>query len=438
MYIAATEDAVNAVLVKTNTKVEQSIYYVIKTLNPAERNYTKIEKLILALVWATQKLRTYFLTHHVRVPCKAPLEAFLKSAGKLGRIAKWNTHLDKFNIIHEIQTSQKSQVLEDFLTDLPLVNDKEVKDILEAGEDGKDPVDILEPSSQRRLKIFIDGSRNREGAGIGIVITSPTGDRNVYAIRLEFKGHTNNIVEYEAIVHSLRIIIIEMGITDVRLTSDSQLVIRQIELEYNVYDDTLSAYMALVQTLASQISSIKFRHLCRKYLRHADALAYISSMMKYESVKDIKVTRVYEPSITPQQSFATNREDDVREDIDDGNVREDISEDFIEDDIMTRAKEDGDFSSEEYWRTEIHLYLEEGTLPADLKQARKIQSKAEIYDLRDGVLYKKSFLGPLLRCLSREEGHRILKDNHRGDAGNHNGMISLADKAKCRGTTGHR
>ncbi|XP_026378758.1 uncharacterized protein LOC113273217 [Papaver somniferum] len=154
-------------------------------------------------------------------------------------------------------------------------------------------------------------------------------------------------------------------------------------------------------------------------------------MLKDESVKAIKVIRD-ELSITPQQSFSTNREDDVGEDIDDDNVGEDIAEDFIEDDIMKRANEDEDSINEEDWRTEIHLYLEEGTLPAELKQARKIQSKAGRYDLRDGVLYKKSFLRTLLRCLSREEWHRILKGIHRGDAGNHSGMRSLADKAKMQ------
>ncbi|XP_026459938.1 uncharacterized protein LOC113360668 [Papaver somniferum] len=191
--------------------------------------------------------------------------------------------------------------------------------------------------------------------------------------------------------------------------------------------------MDLVQTLASQIPSINFRHLCRKDLKHDDALAYISSMLKHESVKAIKVTRVYEPSVTPQKSFATNREDDIWEDIADDDVGEDIAEYFIEDDIMTRANEDEDFSNEEDWRTEVHLYRKEGTLPADLKKARKIQSKAGRYDIRDGVLYKKSFLGALLRCLSREEGHRVLKDIHYGDAGNHSGMRSLKDKAKMQG-----
>ncbi|XP_026395737.1 uncharacterized protein LOC113290316 [Papaver somniferum] len=390
-----------------------------------------IEQLILVLVWATQKLRTYFLTQYIRGPCKAPLEAVLKSVGKVGRIDKWNTHLDQFNIIHEIQHSQKSQVLADFLAYLPLDNDEEVMGITEANE-GKDPIDILEPLNQRRCEVFVDGSRNKGGVGIGIVITTPTRERIVHALRLEFKGHTNNIVKYEVVVHALRLII-EMEITDVRLTSDSQLVIRRIGLEYNVYDDTLSAYMALVQTLDSQIPSIKIPILCRKDLRHADALAYISSMLKDESVKAIKITRLYEPSITSHQSFATNREDGVREDIGDDNVGEYIVEDFIEDDIMTRENEDEDFSNEEDWRTEIHRFLEEGMLPTELKQARKIQSKEGRYDLRDELLYKNSFLGPLLRCLSREEGYRISKYIHYGDAGNHIGMRSLADKAKIQG-----
>ncbi|XP_026439729.1 uncharacterized protein LOC113338549 [Papaver somniferum] len=306
-----------------------------------------------------------------------------------------------------------SQVLAYFLADLPLGNDEEVKGIPETQEDDKDPIDVLEPSSQRRWEVFVDGSRNRKGTGIGIIITTPTGYRIVHALRLEFKGNTNNIVEYEAVVHALRFII-EIGIIDVRLTSDLQLVIRQVELEYNVYYETLSAYMAVVQTLASQVPNIKFRHLCRRDLRHADALAYISSILRDESAKAIKVARVYEPSITPQQSFSINREDDVGEDIADDDVGEDIHDDFVEDDILSRANEDEYFSSKEDWRTEIHMFLEEGMLPVDLKQARKIQSRGGRYDIRNGILYKKSFLGLLLRCLSREEGHRALKNIHYG------------------------
>ncbi|XP_026435803.1 uncharacterized protein LOC113333594 [Papaver somniferum] len=189
--------------------------------------------------------------------------------------------------------------------------------------------------------------------------------------------------------------------------------------------------MALVQTLASQIPTIKFRHLGRKELRNTDALDYISSMMRDEGIKAIKITRVYEPSVIPQEAFA--RKDDVGEDIADDDVGEDIADNFHEDNIMTRANEDEDFKNEEDRRTEVHIFLKEGTQSADFKQVSKVQSKERRYDLRDGILYKKSFLGPLLRCLSREEGHRVLKDIHYGDAGNHSGMRSLEDKAKMQG-----
>lgn len=72
---------------------------------------------------------------------------------------------------------------------------------------------------------------------------------------------------------------------------------------------------------------------------HVDALAYILSMLKDESVKAIKIARVYEPSIIPQQTFATtNREDDVRENIAEDDVGEDIAEYFIEDDILLKRE----------------------------------------------------------------------------------------------------
>ncbi|XP_026428864.1 uncharacterized protein LOC113324791 [Papaver somniferum] len=151
---------------------------------------------------------------------------------------------------------------------------------------------------------------------------------------------------------------------------------------------------------------------------YAEALAYISSMLKDENVKAIKVGRVYQPSGIPQQDFAIiDHEDDVGED---------TAEDFAEDDILSRENEDEDFSNEENWRTEVHIFLEQGALPADVKQARKVQPKAGRYQLRGGILYKKSFLVSLLR-------NRILKDIHYGDAGNHSGMRSLADKDKMQG-----
>ncbi|KAL0361476.1 UNVERIFIED_CONTAM: hypothetical protein Sradi_3832100 [Sesamum radiatum] len=49
--------------------------------------------------------------------------------------------------------------------------------------------------------------------------------------------------------------------------------------------------------------------------------------------------------------------------------------------------------------------------------------------MQGGMLYKKSFTHPLLRCLSQEEGLHVLKEIHDGCCGSHFGTWALANKA---------
>ncbi|XP_026459384.1 uncharacterized protein LOC113360048 [Papaver somniferum] len=94
------------------------------------------------------------------------------------------------------------------------------------------------------------------------------------------------------------------------------------------------------------------------------------------------------------------------------------------DQTMSEGRDEDE--EEEDWRIPIRQYLDKGTLPADVKESRKLEPKAAMYSLRNGILYKRSFLGPLMRCLSQTEGRRILHDIHSGEAGNHRGRRSLA------------
>ncbi|XP_026398929.1 uncharacterized protein LOC113294767 [Papaver somniferum] len=111
------------------------------------------------------------------------------------------------------------------------------------------------------------------------------------------------------------------------------------------------------------------------------------------------------------------------------------SDEVAEESEKDQSMSDGgnEDEAEDDWRIPIHQYLGKGTLPADIKEARKLESKEAMYNLRDGILYRRSFLGPLMRCLSRTEGRKILHDIHSGDAGNHGGRRSLAVKAKMQG-----
>ena len=50
----------NAVLLKDQGRIQKPIYYISKMLVDVETRYLPLEKLALALVHATKKLRHYF------------------------------------------------------------------------------------------------------------------------------------------------------------------------------------------------------------------------------------------------------------------------------------------------------------------------------------------------------------------------------------------
>ncbi|XP_062103705.1 large ribosomal subunit protein eL21x/eL21w-like [Humulus lupulus] len=68
----------------------------------------------------------------------------------------------------------------------------------------------------------------------------------------------------------------------------------------------------------------------------------------------------------------------------------------------------------ESWAEPIKRYLEEGTLLVDKKEAQRLVYKAARYTLIDGVLYKRGFSMPLLRCVEKEEALKFNDAIHKG------------------------
>lgn len=84
---------------------------------------------------------------------------------------------------------------------------------------------------------------------------------------------------------------------------------------------------------------------------------------------------------------------------------------------------------EESWTDPILSYIRDGISPADKKQAKKLKYRVVRYKLLDGVLYRRGFTLPLLRCLDDEETNYVLREIHEGICGNHSGARTLAFKA---------
>ncbi|KAF7150396.1 hypothetical protein RHSIM_Rhsim02G0154500 [Rhododendron simsii] len=72
LYIAAQEHLVGALLAQENDEgKENALYYLSKMMLRHELNYSVIEKMYLALVFAIQKMQHYFQAHTVHLISKA-------------------------------------------------------------------------------------------------------------------------------------------------------------------------------------------------------------------------------------------------------------------------------------------------------------------------------------------------------------------------------
>ena len=85
------------------------------------------------------------------------------------------------------------------------------------------------------------------------------------------------------------------------------------------------------------------------------------------------------------------------------------------------------------WMDDIIAYLQNDTLPPNKLQAYRIQYRSARFCLLHGILYKRSFSGPLLRCLQPEKGEYVLRKIHESICGNYSGIRSLVRKVVRQG-----
>ena len=78
--------------------------------------------------------------------------------------------------------------------------------------------------------LHVDGSSNFKGSRLGLVLTFLNGDKIEQSIRCGFRV-TNNEGEYEVLIAGLGLAK-EMGIKQIKIMGDSQLVVNQMNSTY--------------------------------------------------------------------------------------------------------------------------------------------------------------------------------------------------------------
>ncbi|KAK2999425.1 hypothetical protein RJ639_022725 [Escallonia herrerae] len=100
---------------------------------------------------------------------------------------------------------------------------------------------------------------------------------------------------------------------------------------------------------------------------------------------------------------------------------------------ISSQTEIGVVDQEPCWMDMIIRYFSTGELPSERHEARNLRVKAARYALVEGVLYKKSFSLPYLRCLRPSESFYTLQEVHEGICGQHLRGRTLAQKILRQG-----
>jgi len=123
------------------------------------------------------------------------------------------------------------------------------------------------------LRLHVDGaSRGNPGeAGFGIHVTDAAGGE-VAALFGYLGTATNNVAEYQALLHGLRFAL-DRGARAVEVFSDSELLVRQLEGRYRVKHPGLVPLHREAQSLLARFDKRSVAHVRREQNREADALA---------------------------------------------------------------------------------------------------------------------------------------------------------------------
>ncbi|GJR05435.1 reverse transcriptase domain-containing protein [Tanacetum coccineum] len=365
IYLAAAKEAISAVLMTDREDRQTPVYFVSRTLRGPEVNYTPMEKLVLALLSASKRLKRYFQAHTVVVITNQPMKQLLSSSEISRRMLKWKFELEGYDIQYRLRTAIKGQILADFIVERP---EEESPDELMA-----EPEVLPEPWT-----LFTDGSSCVDGSGAGLILTNPEGAEFTYAMRFRFDA-TNNEAEYEALIAGLRIAE-KMGIKNLQANVDSKLVANQVN----------GSYIAKESGIKMEFS---IKQIPRSKNKKADALSKIASTSFAHLNKQVLLKELKEKSIEEKE-------------------------------ILVIVEEEGNT-----WMTPICEYLTKEILPEDKKKARAVRRKAAKYAMINGTLYKKSFLGPWLRCVGPLQANYVLREIHEGSCSMHSGPRSVVAKA---------
>ena len=100
LYLATNSYAIGALVTEEDGGgIEQPVYYISRALKDAKTRYPRAKRTCLAIMYALQRLRHYFLAYEVWPMTKShAIKALLRQPILSGRISQWLLQLSQYDL----------------------------------------------------------------------------------------------------------------------------------------------------------------------------------------------------------------------------------------------------------------------------------------------------------------------------------------------------
>lgn len=164
------------------------------------------------------------------------------------------------------------------------------------------PLQTPRPTAQS----WVDGgSRGNPGeAGVGVVLDLGDGQRERHTLYLG--RATNNEAEYAALLAALERLA-ELGVAEVSVFSDSELLVFQMNGQYKVKANNLRPLWNAARQLAGSFRRFSMQHIPRLANREADGLANEAMNSRRSTLPMPRQLQALRRSATPHRRLHQNR-----------------------------------------------------------------------------------------------------------------------------------
>ncbi|MCO5569095.1 hypothetical protein L7F22_022802 [Adiantum nelumboides] len=359
---------IGAILLQQDPQSSRPVYFTSRVTTNIEKGYSEAELMMLSLIFAVRKFRSYLLTKPFVILTSENLLPWVSSQMTTSpRISKWLMELQSYEYTFKVENSVRAQ-LAGILT--YRLHEKVIK---------VPNVRPLPPPPPKVISnaytLFFDGAFRRATgkAGGGLVLVNQEGEV-VMKEQVTLDGSTsNNEAEYDVLISGLKICLAQK-IRRLMVKGDALLIVKRILDIWACKNERLRTKVTSIRKLFSQFEEVQLYHIPRKENEDADLLAQqaISNQDKAHVV--IAAIALKDPQYAGMESL-----------------------------------------------TPVLNYILEGEFPKEFttRQRRKLIKQASTFLWLEGALYQKGKDLVCRRVPSTNEIPKILKGLHEEACGGH-------------------